>query len=186
MANSTRGSREVEGSSTLTTSEIERVAQLLSKLKPGFLPFPIFLEVYRLTPAPVVQLIPFRLTPRSQIEVLMLQRPDDDMLWPGLWHNPGTVLRAGDSLQSVMRRLLEDELGSPELCNKPIFAENLFHTSDRGTEILQVYWVEIKGEPAQGRFWPIDNLPTDRIESEARVIDRALAHYKSLQSTPAI
>ena len=160
----------------LNSNEIEQARALLSRLEPGYLPFPIFLEMCRLKASAVIELVPFRRTDENKVEILMLQRPQDDPLWPNLWHNPGTVVRAGDTYESCMERLLRDELGGLLLSRGPIFADTLISASERGTDAMQVYWAELNSSRI-GRFWPLEQLPEDMIQAEIPAIHAAAAQY---------
>lgn len=163
----------------LSEDEVQQAVALLSKLEPGFLPLELFWQVYRLTPAPTLQIIPLRRTSRGIVEVQLIRRPADDPLWPGLWHNPGTVLRATDTFGSAANRLFDDELGGFGTAEDLIFVENLFNKSTRGTEVVLLYRMDGEdGEPAEGAFFPVDDLPKDIIESEIALIRRAAADFK--------
>lgn len=163
----------------LSESEIKQTVSLLSKLEPGYLPFELFLEVYRLTPAPTLQIIPLRRNPEGKIEVQLIQRPADDPLWPNLWHNPGTVLRATDTFGSACNRLFDDELGGFGTAEDLAFVDNTLSKSDRGTEAIMLYRIEAEdGEPSEGKFFPADDLPTNIIASEVPHIKRAVADFK--------
>jgi hypothetical protein len=162
----------------LNDEEITQAESLLARLEPGFLPFPLFLQIYRLTPAPTMDTIPLRRNSNGDIEVLLLRRPPDDPIWPNLWHNPGTVLRASDTYESALDRLLNDELQGARIVKDPVFVANIFNQSKRGTEVILIYRIEIKGPTPVGTFWPIDKLPKDIIDSEIAVIKTASQHYE--------
>ena len=163
----------------LSKDEITQTAALLAKLEPGYLPFEIFLQVYRLTPSPTLQIIPLRWGAAGEVEVQLVRRPADDPLWPNMWHNPGTVLRAGDTFGSSTNRLFDDDLGSFGTAEDLIFVENMFHTSDRGSEIILLYRMDGEDdEPSAGKFFAVDALPKDIIASEVSLIRRAAADFK--------
>src|SRR5207248_4789571 len=80
----------------------------LSKLQPGRLPLDVFLEVARLTVTPVIEIVPI-CRQDGILRVLLMKRSDDDPIWAGLWHTPGTVIRAFDeTLGDGIDRLLTD------------------------------------------------------------------------------
>lgn len=64
-----------------TPEEVEVAAELLSKVQPGYLPFPIFKEISRLVVRSSIELVPFR-TRNGKTEVFLTQRPQDDHYWP--------------------------------------------------------------------------------------------------------
>lgn len=162
----------------LSEAEIAQATELLARLEPGFLPYSLFLQVYRLTPAPVLQVIPFRHDERGGIEVLLIRRPPDDPLFANLWHNPGTVIRSTDTLKSTIDRLLNDELYKIRVTSGPHFVSNKFHRSPRGAEIVQIYWIEAEEPVPTGMYWPVHNLPKDMLTTEIPIIETAGAHYK--------
>lgn len=170
----------------LNDAEIAQAENLLARLEPGFLPFPLFLQIYRLAPAPTLDAIPLRRNSSGGIEVLLLRRPPDDPIWPNLWHNPGTVLRANDSYESAMDRLLNDELQGARITKDPVFVANLFNQSKRGAEIILIHRIEIEGLAPVGTFWPVDKLPKDIIDSEIAIINKASQHYRLQKNSQAL
>jgi hypothetical protein len=152
---------------SLTDGEIESTRQLLSKLSAGFLPLPIFLEVARLVALPIIEIIPLRWND-GHIEVLLTKRLDNDKHWPGMWHTPGTVVRATDAIgnyQDAFDRILDGELKGVALKGEPQFLMAFRHESKRGTEDAKVYYVEVVGEPKEGRFYDIDQLPLNIVST---------------------
>jgi len=166
----------------MTEDEIFQTADLLGKLEPGFLPLPIFEQVARLVALPVLELVPFRWH-GDAVEVLLIQRSSDDPLWPGMWHTPGTVVRATDLYTddgkdwAPFNRLMHDELKETPI-GKPRFVASLLHQSKRGVEQAQVYWVEVLGEAHTGQFFPLPNLPDNLIASQRKFIEEAITSFK--------
>src|SRR5581483_10648257 len=145
----------------LSESEVTQAADLLSRLKPGFLPLKIFHEVTRLTVMPIVEVVPLRLARSGKIEILLLQREADDPVWPGQLHVPGTVIRATDtpgSFNTPLQRVLTKELNGTKT-SEPMFVKSILHHSGRGIEASQIFWVKVEGEPTEGKFYDVDSLP---------------------------
>ena len=161
--------------------DIIRTAELLKGLEPGFLPFPIFEQVARLVALPIVEFIPLR-RHNDQTEVLLIARPDDDVLFPGLLHTPGTVVRATDIFREggtdwvPFERILHEELFDTEV-GPPHFFGSQLHASKRGAEQAQLYWVEVLAAPKIGEFYAVDQLPTGLIESQLIFINEAVKHF---------
>lgn len=63
--------------------------------------------------------------------------------------------------------------------SRPMYVGSIFHESKRGAEQAQLYWVEVEGEPMVGSFYPINNLPTDLMESQRLFIQQAAQHFSS-------
>ena len=166
----------------MTEDEIFQTADLLGKLEPGFLPLPIFEQVARLVALPVLELVPFRWH-GDAVEVLLIQRSSDDPLWPGMWHTPGTVVRATDLYSNddkdwaPFSRLMRDELKETPI-GKPHFVASLLHQSKRGVEQAQVYWAEVLGEHNTGQFFPLTDLPDNLIASQRKFIEEATASFE--------
>lgn len=166
----------------MTHSHEQQIATLLKGYKPGFLPYPIFEQIARLVAMPIVEFIPFR-QQDGQIEVLLIARPQDDVLWPGLLHTPGTVVRATDiqnesgQMWTPFKRILHDELLDTEV-GSPHFVGSQLHLSKRGAEQAQIYWVEVQGAPLVGSFYPVTSLPTTLIDSQISFINQAVSSYQ--------
>jgi hypothetical protein len=159
----------------------QTVADLLKTYQPGFLPYPVFEQIARLVALPIIEFIPLRMRD-GEVEVLLIARPEDDPLWPGLLHTPGTVIRAtdlhdGQDNWPAFKRIVDDELQHTEIGN-PHYVGSIFHQSKRGAEQAQLYWVEVRGEPHVGTFYPADKLPDDLIESQKTFINEAVRHFR--------
>lgn len=168
---------EVVTNTPISDEEISQVASLLSRFEPGFLPLPIFLEITRLTVASIVELVPLSLN-NGKVEVFLIQREDSDQLWPGEWHNPGTVVRATDtpgSYTDALQRIFRDELNTQY--HEPTFVAPLLHKTRRGSESARIYWVELDQTPPAGQYFPINALPADTIQSHRKVAELAAHNF---------
>ncbi len=168
---------------SLDTEETKQVATLLAKLQPGFLPYPIFEQIARIVALPIIEFIPLRFNHDKQVEVLLIRRTDTDPLFAGLMHTPGTVVRADDESKgevhahTAFERLLNGELAGMAVSD-PAYVGSIFHTSKRGVEQAQLFWVEVlEQNPAIGEFWPVDNLPDNLIDSQRNFIVRSAEHF---------
>ena len=163
--------------------DITKTAELLKQLKPGFLPYPIFEQVARLVALPIVEFVPLR-KGENGIEVLLIARPDDDPLWPGLLHTPGTVIRATDLNEGrqenwpAFDRILNDELKGTTV-GSPHYVGSILHQSKRGAEQAQLYWVEVVGMPIEGKFYEASNLPQGLIISQSIFIKACIDNFES-------
>ncbi|MEO7624384.1 MAG: hypothetical protein ABIS48_02320 [Candidatus Saccharimonadales bacterium] len=164
----------------MTEDEIQQTADLLKRFEPGFLPYPVFEQVARIVALPIVEFVPLR-RGSDGIEVLLLARPDDDPLWPGLLNTPGTVVRATDfgaqqSEWPPFYRIIHEELLGTEL-STPHYVGSTLNKSKRGVEQSQLYWVEVRGEPRVGKFYPVTDLPQSLMASQATFISEAVRNY---------
>ena len=163
-----------------TPEEINQAANVLSRLTPGFLPKPIFLETARLCTTPIVELVPVR-NNNGTTEVLLFKRDDDDPTWPGQLHTPGTVVRAtdeGDGFHKPFQRLYADELQfQPE--PTPRLVTQTLHKVARGTELATIFYVDLtNSEPPVGKWYPADELPDSLVETQRGFIAEAVKAFK--------
>lgn len=160
---------------------IQAIADGLKAFEPGFLPYPIFEQIARLVTLPIIEFVPLR-HGNSGIEVLLIRRSSDDPIFPNLEHTPGTVIRATD-LEArdhknwpAFQRILEDELLQTKV-GSPHYVGSMFHSSKRGTEQAQIYWLEILEEPKVGTFYPLDELPANLMDSQLKFIKLAAENF---------
>jgi hypothetical protein len=166
---------------SLNPEQIVHTAQLLHQLQPGWMPWDIFKEVARITVTSVIELVPLH-RGKTGLEVLMTRRPVDDVFWPNQWHTPGTILRATDTgltLASAFNRLFTEELQDTTRVGKPTFIDTLFCTNVRGTTLALVHWVELSANaPHVGQYFPITQLPNDRVQGQEILIEMAVKHFQ--------
>lgn len=162
-------------------AEITQAARTLARLEPGFLPFEIFLQVARLTTLSIVELVPLRFH-EGAVEVLLLPRPADDPFWPGMVHNPGTIVRPTDqedTYASAFARIFADELPGLLPIGEPTEFESYLRQSKRGMENTRVFWVEVTGTSDSGTFYNISSLPSDLIAGQRSYILRAAQRFSA-------
>ncbi len=160
------------------------LVELLAGLKPGFLPYDVFVQIARLVALPIIEFVPLRINGTGKVEILLLHRGKDDPIWPDAWHVPGTVIRATDNegkIYMAFDRILKDELGGTET-GDPYYVGSILHKSKRGTEQAQVFWVEILGEPNEGKFYSADKLPNSLIKSQISFISKAIDSFKEFKT----
>ena len=158
----------------MTKEETNKLVELLKQIEPGFLNFDVFIQIARLVVLSIIEFVPLRIK-GDKIEVLLLSRGGDDPIWPNELHVPGTVIRPTDNENKIymaFNRIINEELKGTKL-SEPYFVGSILHKSKRGAEHAQVYWVEVKEEPKVGKFYPVDELPTNLIESQIKFIKQA-------------
>lgn len=166
--------------------DIKVLTDLLSKLEPGFLPYPIFEQVARLVALPIVEFIPLRFKDQA-VEVLLIKRDADDQYWPNMLHTPGTVIRATDLSEDednypAFKRIIHDELKDTKV-GPPHYVGSILHTSKRGVEQAQLYWIELLEEPKVGSIFKASELPEQLIDSQTKFIKEAVRNFSEyLQS----
>lgn len=168
----------IESSSMDNKQDEQKLVELLKQLKPGFLPFEIFREVARLVTLPIIEFVPLRST-ENGVEVLLIHRGMDDLIWPDEWHTPGTVILPTDNQNNMylaFDRILKNELKSTTV-GKPYYVGSIFHRSKRGAEQSQIFWVEVLEKPRAGRFFSAQELPNKLINSQRKFIELAVGSF---------
>jgi hypothetical protein len=164
----------------LLAEEINQAVKILERLQPGMLPPAIFLEIARLTVTPILEIVPLRLT-EDGVKVLLLKRDEDDPIWAGKLHTPGTIIRANDKendFTDAFERILKKELSGTALVANPIYVERIFHEQKRGRELAEVYYVEIQGELLVGKLYDADNMPPGIVDTQIPFIENAVNKFK--------
>lgn len=171
--------------SALSADEEKVLVELLGKLKPGFLPYEVFIQVARLVVLSIIEFVPFRLNAENEVEVLLLEREMDDAIWPGELHTPGTVVRPTDTegkIYLAFERILKDELLGTQV-SEPHYVGSSLNKSKRGMEQAQIFWVEVLGHPKIGKFYGVDNLPTEFMESQRKFVMQAQVSFMVAKKT---
>lgn len=168
------------------TKEVrQRALDYLRGQKPGKVDKPLFLEVARLFCLPIVELVPVRVVD-NEPHVLCFRRPDDDPVWPGQLHIPGTIVLATDpdswDNQPQLQRICDKELPGIKLEGEITFAGMQVHHPLRGTEIAQIYVCEVQDNSpiGEGVFVPVSQLDEfGVIDSQHDTIRRAVEVFKN-------
>ena len=164
----------------LTPQEVNTVVKLLDKCKPGDLPPELFNAVARLSVMAAVEFVPLRRA-NNTIEVLLIERPPDDITWPGMLHTPGTILRPYDtSFRSGFKRLFEDELGNMEGI-EPLYTGFNLGRGDRGAVVTFEHILDLTDYPVTlGHYYPYSKLPSNFIPEQQGLIERAVKKFREL------
>jgi hypothetical protein len=162
----------------LSDEEIEQTAALLARLEPGFLPHPIFMQATRLVVTTTVELIVLQRT-KEGVQVFVTRREDDDPVWPGMLHIPGTVLRptddATDDLAAPMQRLFAGELVVLDTVQlEPKHMQMRFRKTPRGTELVNIFMAEAEGYSGENWHMVQDLVPTELINDHHQLIMQAV------------
>ncbi len=179
----------------LTLEEDRELARLSSKWKGGRISTPVFTEIAKMTPQAIVEVVLLRVND-GQLETLLIPRPDDDIIWPGMVHTPGTALRLSDFLREdqnplngAFERLQGGELNS-KFAYEPVFVGRLHRrTYVRGAEVAEIYMTELaEGSALQiGQVWyPVDKLIANPIfiQHQLSHVNLAAEHYRTVESKP--
>ena len=162
----------------LTLEEDRQLADLLKKWNGGRISTPVFTELARIIPQPIVEVVLFRMN-GDVLETLLIPRPADDIVWPGMYHTPGAALRRADFLREdqnplngVFERIQKGELNS-KFAYTPFFAGRLHRLADRGPEVAEVYFTELpEVSSIEHHVW----YPIDQLSENPQFIQHQLPH----------
>jgi len=143
--------------------------KLLKRLRPGFLPEPIFFEMQRINHQLSVELLMYKGMGKHK-KYCLVKRRVDDKFWPSKYHIPGTMVRGNETVKKAIERLFLDDFSS----FKPVEAE-LFdvYTAEtkRGTITHLLYKARyVKGNGEVGLFYSKDELPGNMINYHRKLI----------------
>lgn len=159
-------------------SDSKLLVNLLAQCTPGNLTPEVFEAIARVTVYPAVEFIPLR-EKDGEIEVLLFERPKNDIIWPSMLHTPGTILRPTDNdMEDVFKRLYKEELMGL-LMDVPISMGFHLSTNSRGRCLLLEYLLRVKGEPNKGVFYRINNLPRNFIPEQLASLNRAVIAFRT-------
>ena len=166
----------------LISSEEDRLVELMGKVGSA-MSNRFFNAVATKFALIAIETVVLRQSATGTIQVLLTQRPLDDSIpaWRGMWHSPGTMLRASDrSYEDAFARVQNGELGTRFL-EPPRFVDTLFYRHVRGSENPLIFVCEIEGEPRNGKFFDVESLPENLTPHHQEVIRVATQHYQALK-----
>ena len=170
-------------------------ASCLERLEPGRQPLPLFIQLARLVVTSTVEMVPLRQV-NDHEQVLLAQRPDDDLWWPGQWHLPGTVLLPTDDASNVhdyntpVNRLYKDEFaGTVSMKGNVNIFDAQRRSGARGSEQTVFGWSLIDladgyEDVSGGQLFDADHVANELagesvIDGHLGSVKRALKHYRS-------
>lgn len=159
----------------MTRQEQKQLLELLKKVEPGFYPIELFWQFARLNTIGIVELVPIKIEAGGP-KVLLINRSEDDAFWPGLPHVPGCVLRPTDTVDTALRRLVDEELGVEVELIKPLLTE--VRTTRRGNELVWVHYCFLRSNPQNGTLYDAVDLPKSVAEDHLSLIEKALQAMK--------
>ena len=179
--------RSTEG---LTLEQDRQLVELLKLWPGGPISTPAFTELARMIPQPIVEVVVLRKN-GDRLETLLIPRPDDDIVWPGMYHTPGAALRAadfkrddGNPLNGPFERIQRAELGS-EFNAIPSFAGRIHRLGDRGPEVAEIYVAELLVDihsPQNHIWYPVEDLAENPKFIQGQLGHVRLAASKYLES----
>lgn len=163
----------------MNNDEVRQIITSLKQCEPGNLPPELFLEIARLTPLIAIEFVPLRKC-NDVVEVLLIPRPEEDTLWPGKLHTPGTILRATDSgFEDAFERLFAEELQITDTRPTPQFTGYSYTHDKRSASVLFEYVLPLNDSHI-GTFYDCNNLPDNFISEQAEILRRAVAHFTQM------
>ena len=145
-------------------------AAFLEHQDAGFQPLALFKELARITVLSTFELTPFRsLRDGRKLEVLLAQRPENDIWWPNQYNLPGCVqLPTGvpgrrsyrDAGQEILDKEFEHTVA---LQGEPTFYDAQLRTGERGSEQTVFAYGDVEISSADGmllggKFFPVEKV----------------------------
>lgn len=159
----------------LSQSEQKQLVNLLRKLDPGYYPIEIFWEFCRLNKLTSIEILPFVMRDGKPYKILLTNRGEKDRFWKNMYHYTGCVVRANDTLEDSIKRVLNDELSSVKLVSSPKFLfVNFSDNNPRGKSLGLIYYMEVEEYSKVGEFFDIDSLPENIVTEQINVIKKAV------------
>jgi hypothetical protein len=165
----------------------ETVVSILDKWKGGVLSDQLFTVVSKMMPQVGEIIVVFRKN-NSNLETLLLPRPEGDPIFSGMLNLPGKMFRAVDfkrddknPMNGPLERIQKDEL-KIDLPKAPEFAGVAFQDTKRGPIVVLVHVSELTMENPSQPDWiwrNVSNLKDskDMIDTEMPAIEVALRFY---------
>lgn len=161
----------------LSIKKDQQLAKLLSLWTGGRLSTPVFTHLAGMIPQPIVELVLFREN-GDVLETLFIPRPEDDIVWPGMFHTPGTAIRTADYYRKDQQVLngaferLKKEIKAD--FTPPTFVDRLHRLVERGPEVVEIYVTRLleESEINPKLIW----YPVDQLATNPKFIQNQLGH----------
>lgn len=164
--------------------------KILKKWKGGRISTPLYSVLAGMTPQPIVEVVFFRKRD-GILETLLIPRPDNDIVWRGKCHTPGSAIRNsdingedGNPLKSVFDRIRKEIDGD---FSDPVSVGivNISGENTRGASVTQVFFAELPEsyQPSQGRMWyPVEGLAENKefIQEQLGFVQAAAEQYRKV------
>lgn len=165
----------------------EKVVSVLNKWKGGVLSDQLFAAVSKLTPQISTIIVLFRKN-GDILETLLIKRPEDDPIWPGMLNLPGKMFRAADfnrndknPINGPFERIQNEELGI-KLDNIK-FSGVAYQNTKRGNIVVLVHVAEVPVDFVGKPEWIWRDVAkmsqfSDMIPTEMAAIEVAIKSFK--------
>lgn len=172
----------------LSEKESQTLIQLLNKWEGGPLSPELFDALGRIIPQVAIEMNVVREGTNGP-ELVLIYRDEHDIHWPGMLHQPGTILRNSDFIgepidprASAYKRLLQNEIRH-ELMNVQDLG-TIYRVLARGAEIVHVFYAELKNNDPlhEGQEWhSFHSLKHNAkyIQGLHSCAERAIEHFQS-------
>jgi hypothetical protein len=166
----------------------EKVIEILKKWKGGRLSNELFTELAGILPAPCIESVILRKN-EGKVEVLLIPRPENDIVWKGMLHSPGASIRRSDyqnnpedAFTETLKRIEDQEIKN-KFEEKPRFITSYSIMTKRGPEVVLLFLAKISDRavlPEGSGWYDIENLneipnflshQTKAIEEAAKVFN---------------
>lgn len=161
--------------SKLSYEEIKNLAVLVLKRIAQFkeeLGTELFNALARLTVGVAVEAVCLRLNPKTKkVEIYLTRRSLNDSAYPGQWHCPGSIMRSGEEIDDIFKRLEKKEFDSGKLLKRQFVSNFNNLKEDRGHFLSLIYLCRLKqNKKISGKWFPVNQLPQKTVVHHAKIV----------------
>ncbi len=138
---------------------------LLKRIKPGFLPEPLFNEMQRINHCVAVELLFIK-----NGKILLEKRPPNDRFWPNMYHIPGTMVKGNEDVEQALRRLLYQNLEEYE-GNLEVTVNRCYDWNTKRGRIFHILFTVYGEVSPRGKLFSMKKLPLNIIDYHKTLIE---------------
>jgi hypothetical protein len=165
----------------------EKVIEIFKKWKGGRLSTSLFTVLAGMLPTPCIETVVLRRF-GEKVQVLLIPRPPNDIVWKGKLHSPGGAIRHADYLRTdgnpfkgVFERVETQEIKT-KFIEEPKFITSYPVMTQRGPEMVALFLAKIDESAVlpEGAVWydadKLSELPT-AVNHQMRAIEEAVKAF---------
>jgi ADP-ribose pyrophosphatase YjhB (NUDIX family) len=123
----------------------------------------LFNAIARISVSVCIEGVCLRKNPLTKaIEVLLIQRAENDTAYPGQMHCPGTIMRPGESMADMFCRLTDTELDG--MAPNWFFAGFDNNPAEARGHFFHLIFLARVDSQEKGNWYPVESLPPNTIE----------------------
>jgi hypothetical protein len=165
----------------------EKIIEILKKWKGGKLSTSLFTTLSAMLPTPCLETVILRRSD-NEVQVLLIPRPENDIIWKGMLHSPGGAVRHSDYLRSdgkpfngVFERIESGEIKN-KFVGEPKLVTSYPMMTKRGPEMVTLFLMKIddKATLPEGANWynveKLNEIP-NFIKHQLKAVQEAVKEF---------